>query len=85
MLAVPAATEPPVGSVFAAICAYAGLKTVHGSSAAPTANAIARGCVRKYRLVRAEPLAEVTFVPERLLRGFVRFVVAMVLSLSTSP
>jgi hypothetical protein len=80
MLAVPAATVPPLGSVFAAICAYAGLRSVHGTSATPTAKASERGCVRRTRRVRAFPFAVLTAVLERVLRGLVRFVVAMVLS-----
>src|SRR2546428_7834700 len=79
-VAAPAVTWPPVGSALALVCASAGLKKAHGNNAAPTAKASARGCVRSTRLVRAEPLAMLTFLRERVLRGLVRFVVAMVLS-----
>jgi hypothetical protein len=43
MLAVPAATLPPVGNVFAVTSARAGVRKLHGNRALPTANARARG------------------------------------------
>jgi len=47
MLAEPAVTVPPVGSVLGATSACAGLRKLHGSKAAPTVKAIVRGRVCK--------------------------------------
>src|SRR5207244_3981189 len=71
--ALPAVTLPPVGSVFAVVCARTGLRNVQGKSAAPTAKASDRGRVRSTRRVRVEAFAMFTFVRERVLRGLVRF------------
>jgi hypothetical protein len=80
ILAEPAATVPPVGSVLGATSAYARLRKVHGSKAAPTARAMTRGCVRGCRPLRAPLRGVFTCVLKRLL-GLACFVVAMVLSL----
>jgi hypothetical protein len=74
MLAEPAATVPPVGSVLGATSAYAELR-LHGSKAALTAKATARGCMCKRCWLRA-----LRCISRCMLRP-ARFVVAMVLSL----
>src|SRR2546421_5116397 len=85
MVALPEVTLPPVGSVLAVVCARAGLRNVHGKSAAPTAKASVRGFVRRTRFVRVAPCAMFRFALERVLLGLVRFVVAMVLSCKPRP
>src|SRR5438874_1664061 len=53
MLAEPAVTVAPVGSVLGATSAYAGLRKLHGSKAAPTARAITRSWARNRRSLPA--------------------------------